>query len=408
VLLALVVRLGLLAFASRDEARLLSPPDSQEYVAIARNVAAGHGFSAAATAPFTPDIRRTPVYPAVLAPALVWSGAGLRLAALTNVVAGTLTVLATFAIACRLFGPAAALAAALVLALDVSSVSFSVVILTETLFAALVALAVWVLVRPAGQDETATPIGAGVVLGAAALCRPIGVALGPAMLPLCAWTGGGRRQILRRYLMLNVAFAAVVALWVLRNWAVAGVPTISSIAAVNLYFHRAVTVQARLEGRDPDDVRHEWEREFAGRSDVANEEARAAWLAAAGRRIIVANLGIYLRAAVDGLGRMARPDSDEGPRLLDAAPGTPAGARLLRIGWAQLLAVYALAVVGLTASVAGRGVRRAALVVATPLLYFAAMAGPEAYPRFRVPMMPYVAMLAGAGWRAMRTGLTRA
>ena len=45
--------------AAPDLARLFSPPDSAEYVAIGHNVAAGHGFSADSAPPYRPDLRRT-------------------------------------------------------------------------------------------------------------------------------------------------------------------------------------------------------------------------------------------------------------------------------------------------------------------------------------------------------------
>ena len=68
--------------AAPDPARLLSPPDSAEYVAIGHNVAAGHGFSADAAPPYRPDLRRTPAYPSLLAGAFLMPTGGLRLASL--------------------------------------------------------------------------------------------------------------------------------------------------------------------------------------------------------------------------------------------------------------------------------------------------------------------------------------
>src|SRR3989442_15039216 len=136
-LIALVLRVSVFVNAAPDATRLLSRPDSADYVAIAKNLGAGHGFSASASAPYVPDVRRTPVYPAMLAAVFAWPHAGLRAAALANVMAGALTVFLTSVIARRLFGHDAAVAAGLGLAVDVGSGTFSVVVLTETLFGAL-------------------------------------------------------------------------------------------------------------------------------------------------------------------------------------------------------------------------------------------------------------------------------
>jgi len=38
-----------------------------------------------------------------------------------------------------------------------------------------------------------------------------------------------------------------------------------------------------------------------------------------------------------------------------------------------------------------------ASVLAAPIVYFLAIGGPEMYPRFRVPIMPFVCAFAGAG-----------
>ena len=78
--IALVCRVIPWLAAAPDPARLLSPPDSAEYVAIGHNVAAGHGFSADPAPPYRPDLRRTPGYPSLLAGAFLifaaWRGEG--------------------------------------------------------------------------------------------------------------------------------------------------------------------------------------------------------------------------------------------------------------------------------------------------------------------------------------------
>src|SRR5712692_4189553 len=115
-LIALALRVSLLVNAAPDATRLLSVPDSAEYVAIAKNLESGHGFSASASAPYVPDVRRTPLYPAMLAAVFAWPHAGLRAVALANVMAGALTVFLAYVIARRFFGHASAVAAGVVLA----------------------------------------------------------------------------------------------------------------------------------------------------------------------------------------------------------------------------------------------------------------------------------------------------
>src|SRR5260221_826817 len=73
---ALALRLALFGCATSHPERLLTEEDSVEYERIARNLADGHGFSQAAHAPYHADLRRTPVYPAMLAVGFLPPGPG--------------------------------------------------------------------------------------------------------------------------------------------------------------------------------------------------------------------------------------------------------------------------------------------------------------------------------------------
>jgi hypothetical protein len=168
--IALVCRVIPWLAAAPDPARLLSPPDSAEYVAIGHNVAAGHGFSADPAPPYRPDLRRTPGYPSLLAGAFLMPNGGLRLASLLGVLAGAASVAATCWTAARLFGRSAALVSGLLLAVDLTSISYSVVIMTEALFTLLLVAGVIVMMkRPSGS---AVGIRGGVLLGCATLRPP--------------------------------------------------------------------------------------------------------------------------------------------------------------------------------------------------------------------------------------------
>ena len=74
--LALACRLVVLVPAFGDESRVLVLPDSTEYVRLARNLNAGRGLSLDETAPYRPDVRRTPAYPLLLAAIFRLPGAG--------------------------------------------------------------------------------------------------------------------------------------------------------------------------------------------------------------------------------------------------------------------------------------------------------------------------------------------
>src|SRR5205823_3130523 len=144
-------------------------------------------------------------------------------------------------------------------------------------------------------DLVSRPFGAaragrgGTLLGLAALCRPIGLALGPAALPLFAWRPDPMRRMLRGYAIVNAVFLAIVLAWVARNNLIANTPPISSVGTVNVYFHRAAAIEARATGRDVESVRDEWEREFGRLSPRWTESEKLRWLSEHGRAVILAH-----------------------------------------------------------------------------------------------------------------------
>jgi 4-amino-4-deoxy-L-arabinose transferase-like glycosyltransferase len=395
---AFVCRAAVFIPAIADPVRSLSPPDSPEYVTIAQNVAAGRGFSEAASPPYRPDVRRTPVYPSLLAGVFL-TGGGLRLAAFVGIVESAATVAVSASIAAALFGAGAGLFCGLLLAVDAISVSYSGLILTEASFTLLLVAGVFALLRRP-QSTAATAVGA-ALLGAATLCRPAGILLGPASLPVGAWRGGGRRSIARRYVLVNVIFVAVALLWVARNAVVAGAPTLSSIASVNLYFHRAAAVEARVEGKDVDDVRASWEKQFESMAGRWTEPEKLEWMTRHAKEVIAQHPFIYVLTTVDGMALMLESDADELCRVLGLAEGTAAFRAAAVASALQLSLLYAAAIGGLAAALRDPQRRLAALIPLTFIAYFVLVGGPEAYSRFRVPAMPFIAILGGAGVDAL-------
>jgi hypothetical protein len=108
--------------------------DAFDYLTAAHNLAAGHGFSYAAHAPYSPSDWRLPGYPALLVPVL-WLGLGHTGVVLLNSLLGTAAVGAVALIARQIFSdrPRVQLAVMLVAAVYPSVVTFTAFALTENL-----------------------------------------------------------------------------------------------------------------------------------------------------------------------------------------------------------------------------------------------------------------------------------
>ena len=393
--IALMLRLALFGAAARDPVRFQIEDDSAEYVRLAVNLAAGHGFSQSAAPPYRPDVRRTPVYPSVLSLAFLVPSGRLHAAALTGVVASVLTVAALYRMGASMYGATAAWYAGLLLALDLTSAVYSTQILTESLFTLLVMLSILPLLDIRLTDRGAA-VTSGILAGLAALCRPVAIGLAAALLPACRWRAPGQRaRAARLWVALLAVSALLIGAWTVRNQRVANTATFTSLAATNMYLHRAAHVEARLSGRRVEDVRDEWTREFDARAAAWTERDRIDWMDRHGRGFVMAHPLTYAMVALAGMARMLSPEVIVLPRVLDVATAGALWRALYRAAWLQLVIVYALAAYGTI-----RAGRRAPWSVAVPLAviaYFLVIGGPEMYPRFRVPLMPFFCLLAGAG-----------
>jgi hypothetical protein len=145
-------------------------------------------------------------------------------------------------------------------------------------------------------------------------------------------------------------------------------------------------------------------------SDVVSLERRA-W------QIISSDPLGYLTLYIHGIHESLRPDRD----ILSLLGAQPANFRtvparngevipptalirrpapnpaLLAASTLQLLVVYAFAVVGAVSGLYEHSLRPTTSLLLLVILYFLLVSGPEAYPRFRVPMMPFIVLLAAEG-----------
>jgi len=391
---ALAVRVAIAAGAWAHPERFLAEEDSAEYVRLASNLAAGNGFSQSSAPPYEPDARRTPVYPSVLAAIVMLTpGAGIRAMAIAGIVLSALTVLATFRLAQALAGHAAGWWAAALLAIDLTSAAYAGQLLTEPLFTLLLVLSFLPLAGAAG-GTTIAAVSAGTLSGLAALCRPIAILAFAALAPACrrrSTTFGGA---VRLWAIAAVMAGALTTGWMVRNYRTSGTATVSSVAATNMYFHRAAYVEAYLQQRRVEDLRDEWQREFDARSAGWSEAERVRWMNDHGAGVVLGHPFVYAWVALRSAARMLTPDHIV-LSSLTGGYGSAAFGVLRVVGWIQLAILYVLAALG--AVRLWRMSPIGASVLAAPIVYFLAIGGPEMYPRFRVPIMPFVCAFAGAG-----------
>lgn len=314
LLLALGLRLGVGAWLPSDEQSLQALPDQQEYLALARGLLSGEGlrfyderFDDTVVA------FRTPGYPLFVA----LFGAQVRAVRVAQAFVDTLTVLAAWVLARRWLSSRQALIAAVLVALHPFLIYFSALLLTETVFTAMLAWGAALLCRPrSSRPRTDWLIRCGgiLLLALTALVRPSGALLAPllaagAVYAGATWSGSPNLPRRRAYpLELRAALAAavgagltilVLSAWAWRNHRVLGswVWTTTN-AGHTLYdgFNPAATGASDLSGlRTMGELRR------------MNEVERSDYLAALARRWAAEHPGQSVKLAAVKVARLWSP-----------------------------------------------------------------------------------------------------
>jgi hypothetical protein len=394
VTISLPVRVFLLALVVNGAwlvvDRELTSDDSPTYIGPAVNLAQGRGFT---NVNGLPETRRTPGYPLFLAP-FFFLPASLVLATIAQVILNAAVAAGVACEARNLSGhPLAAAIAGAVFIADISSLHYASQILTETLFTALVFAAYRLLPRRA--------LLAGLVGGAAVLVRPIGLYLFVPVAAALLLRREPRRVV--RALVFSAAFLILPFVWSERNARAGAGRTISTITSWSILFDRAAGTLA-LErpgpfGHNVNEVRLElaarvgepfaatYSNHVPHRGEVFHPERYTR----VGLEVLTGHPLAYLRAWLRAL---AYTMFGGGARLLEDFFGI--GGNVAR----GMVLLYTVPLVLLAGAGAMRmlierrdeGLLLAAIV--TYLLVTCSIAEPNA--RFRVPMMPFLAIWCGA------------
>ncbi len=155
--------------------------DSYEYLASARNLAAGNGFRDAHGAV---EARRTPGYPLVVA-AFLKAGLGVTALVFAQHVAAVLLALLVYVLTLRLAGDRlSALAAGLFVGIDAGQVYMANHVMTETAMSVLLVALIAALARFAHRQWMAPLIAGGLLLAVSVMVRPAAIYL---WIPLAIW-----------------------------------------------------------------------------------------------------------------------------------------------------------------------------------------------------------------------------
>jgi 4-amino-4-deoxy-L-arabinose transferase-like glycosyltransferase len=415
IVVAVAARVAWAAWVAHAHPEAVMSGDTPGYLGPARALVENGDFNVSLQDD-TPMFFRTPGYPVFLAPILwltdsTWSISPIQ-AALT-----LFTILVVVFVGRRVISPAAGVVAGVLVALDPLQFALSGTILTESLFTltlmGVVAAGVPVFVRPREQVRLIHLVTLGALIAIATMVRPTTYYLPIVILVLLTvylWRLPWRAKV-----ALLLAFALPTALvvggWMVRNHDEVGSWQLSGSQAITLYCWHAAEVEALDRGVSMQEAREHLECPAAGWDDLRTVcpswwacDARqpladgASWdeMGRRGMEILMDHPGLTANVMIRGLAReVVGPGTDTVGRFLHVDSSPPLFGVLLL--WNLL--VWALALVG--AAVGLRSSRRWfwGFVVTIIVYVLVVSAGANSGARFRMPVMPLLALLAALGLR---------
>jgi 4-amino-4-deoxy-L-arabinose transferase-like glycosyltransferase len=412
----LLVRLSLvLVIANYLEGGVLI--DSRGYLRLSDNLVRTGDY----LDPDRQDLIWPPGYPLFVAAVSGWSDfSPMRVAFAQLLVTSAVAVMLVYLVG-RLEGPAAGALAGWAYALSPNAGLWSLTVMSETLFAALLALACLLWIRSDGARRIRWALAAGLALGAATMVRPIGLVLIPlwALLTYLRFrVRDGRQTALRLGAAVLVGAGLWVGPWSLRNLLVRGEFTFSNVSARTFYSFNVAQVLAEVEGISRDDAatRLAVGQDPQGESLALIRQYPALFVRAQVQGILRSTLGVESGVWARLLGLPIDRQGSLGVlgTLLsgDVRGASEAFAEVARQpDWAAILALsiaglgFTLAEYGLALGSLFAGRRRPWLLLLLLLSVAVLLVSPGAagQARFRIPAEPFLAVLAAMGWVGWRS-----
>ena len=447
IFLALVVRFSVFPFVAPHKERMFTMLDSYEYDGMAMSLVENGRFYQSEPAFYFPsryrtplfevrtptDAFRTPVYPLFLAGIYSVFGHKPNVAIIFQLILSSLTCILVYYIGEVFIRRGVGFIAGLLLALDFPTAIYGNLIMTDMLFTFLFLASIYFILKFFREGKRKHLIYSAILLGAAALCRQ--VILYFAFVMVLSFIVVYRRSIVKgllNYCIYILIFLAAVSPWAIRNYIVYDSLSLSISKGSNLFFYNAAYLEARKRGGydNLEIIRREMQEEtneiFAERDITSPFEKSKLYQKLAVERIL-ADAGLYAKMHLIGaLKIFATPTFLLPERIfgvpLDESIAMAKGKSLLTgsffaasrdLGkyfiqnWKllsylpflllYLLFIYFLAGYGLCKTSKEKNLAAIFFLFLLIIVYNALTVGQHGAARFRIPLMPYIDLIAAYG-----------
>ena len=410
--LALRLFVPIVGYVRSHDIRIFYSSDTLTYVVPAQEILAHHQFFANGT----PEIMRTPGYPFLLTIGLLLGQLEIVTISL-QILLSCFTIYMAYLTARLLFkDEKIAILAATLYAIEPLSIVYASQLLTETLFAAVVMVWLFFLLKYLEKQATYDLLASALALAFSIYVRPVGYFL-PVILAggLAAWVVMNSQEKKKRLLTQIVAFAmlsmGLTVVWQMRNRLETGYSGFSGISSIYVYFYLAASVLAAKQHVPLAAMQHRLgyldDRTYLGRHPEQKTwplAQRLDYMKREGDRILLKNFAAYVPIYLEGVLKVLLQTgaSDFLKSFgLDPNKGALRMARpqlfwndvlLLPLEWLYLIS-------GCMVFSSRRLMREPTViaVVLTVAYYVCIAGGPMGYSRYRHPVMPIICVLSAYG-----------
>ncbi len=396
--------------------------DSYEYSLLGVNIAQ-HGYYTPHGG--EPGLRRSPGYPLYLAAVYRFFGTNPAIALFLQIVLSGFIPLLLYMNAGLLFSPRVARIASALSVIEPVSIIYANILLSETIFVLVLLLSTYFFIKSMKQRSTSALVLAALMTGTGAYFRPVILYLPFAYaFTYIAVSWLPFRTRITHAAGIILLTGLVVAPWMVRNYIVDRYRGFCSIQDVNLYYYRAAGVISDIEGLPLKTVQDRLKAAVPAGLSLANKyqfmRDKAADVIlhhpfAYGKVIIKGSINMLLapeRYAVFKLagipprflGVMWQGHSiHEALRMILSDPFIVSSVVIYQLAFTIITGLLML--IGVLV-VSGEGYIRELLTLLFIIAYFVVVsAGPEAEPRFRLPVLPYMLILAAVAVAALFTSV---
>jgi 4-amino-4-deoxy-L-arabinose transferase-like glycosyltransferase len=396
--------------------------ESNSYLNFAKNLLICHMMAAT---PCLPSAFRTPIYPFFLAGfiSLLSENNGIWLMILFQFVVSILTILFVYLTLVQVISNKKALFATFIYSILIDPIIYTFIITTETLFTFLIVFSLYQLIIYIKENKVSNLITSGFMLGLSILTRPISeflpLVLFVALLVISLWK---KQKGFVKPIMMLATVLLVISPWLLRNYLVFGRADISTISGANLYFYNYAYLEAYLQNKPIDEIQSELRNQEIDETDmpVRSDFARSSKQASFAVKEILAHPITYAIVHLKGTVPIILGTSSQefyhqfgltfyARNIFDIVSHSTFKdfIKKLRIyiseKWLQVINLIVKGLIFLGAlfgSIIGlwnKTTRYEILLLSLCGLYLIVLAGPQPFPRFGLPVLPFICILAGVG-----------